>query len=107
MHNVITTDISLCQQLLKADKLVAIPTETVYGLAANAFNEVAVRKIFEMKGRPLFNPLIVHIHDLGPTAEIGKGDPGGGYEIGKGILARIANIDFTKTTKRSQYHYCW
>lgn len=60
----ITTDVARCQQLLKDKKLVAIPTETVYGLAANAFDADAVKGIFEMKGRPLFNPLIVHIHDL-------------------------------------------
>lgn len=64
MQNAITTDIAFCQQLLKDNKLVAIPTETVYGLAANAFNKEAVQRIFEMKGRPLFNPLIVHIHDI-------------------------------------------
>jgi L-threonylcarbamoyladenylate synthase len=50
--------------LLKDGNVVAIPTETVYGLAANAFNEEAVRKIFEIKGRPLFNPLIVHIKSI-------------------------------------------
>lgn len=43
--------------------LVAIPTETVYGLGADARNEEAVRKIYEAKGRPSDNPLIVHIHD--------------------------------------------
>jgi L-threonylcarbamoyladenylate synthase len=50
--------------LLNEGNVVAIPTETVYGLAANAFNEDAVRKIFEIKGRPLFNPLIVHIKSI-------------------------------------------
>lgn len=43
----------------------AIPTETVYGLAANALNTDAVLKIYETKGRPAFNPLIVHVHDFG------------------------------------------
>jgi L-threonylcarbamoyladenylate synthase len=64
MRNAITTDIAYCQELLKDKQLVAIPTETVYGLAANAFDEDAINQIFEMKGRPHFNPLIVHIHDL-------------------------------------------
>lgn len=64
MHNAITTDIAYCQELLKNNQLVAIPTETVYGLAANAFDADAVSQIFRMKGRPRFNPLIVHIHDL-------------------------------------------
>lgn len=64
MQNVITTDIAYCQELLKNKQLVAIPTETVYGLAANAFDADAVSQIFGMKGRPRFNPLILHIHDL-------------------------------------------
>ncbi len=49
--------------VLKSGGLVAIPTETVYGLAANALDENAVRAIFEAKGRPQDNPLIVHISD--------------------------------------------
>lgn len=47
--------------LLQAGELVALPTETVYGLAADAFNEAAVAKIFEAKHRPRFDPLIVHL----------------------------------------------
>lgn len=49
---------------IKNGDIVAIPTETVYGLAADAFNEKAVSKIFTAKGRPQDNPLIVHISDL-------------------------------------------
>lgn len=49
--------------LLKAGELVAIPTETVYGLAADATNPIAVQKIFRAKGRPSTNPLIVHVAD--------------------------------------------
>ncbi|MDE6727425.1 MAG: threonylcarbamoyl-AMP synthase [Oscillospiraceae bacterium] len=56
--------VSEASELLKRGELVAIPTETVYGLAANALNENAVRKIFNAKGRPQDNPLIVHIADL-------------------------------------------
>ncbi|MGB0917075.1 MAG: L-threonylcarbamoyladenylate synthase [Flavobacteriales bacterium] len=56
----IGTDIQKAAQLLKRGKLVAIPTETVYGLAGNAFNEEAVLSIFETKNRPQFDPLIVH-----------------------------------------------
>src|SRR5207249_3658625 len=51
-------------RLLKAGELVAVPTETVYGLAANALEPVAVRKIFEAKGRPAHNPLIVHVASI-------------------------------------------
>ena len=49
--------------LLREGEVVGMPTETVYGLAANALNESAVRKIFQAKGRPADNPLIVHVAD--------------------------------------------
>ena len=51
-------------RLLIAGEIVAVPTETVYGLAANALNPVAVRRIFEAKGRPAHNPLIVHVASI-------------------------------------------
>jgi L-threonylcarbamoyladenylate synthase len=57
----IGTDINEAARLLKAGEVVAIPTETVYGLAGNAFNEQAINKIFQVKNRPLHNPLIVHV----------------------------------------------
>lgn len=57
----IGTDVSAAAELLRAGDIVAIPTETVYGLAADAFNAAAVLKIFEAKNRPSFDPLIVHI----------------------------------------------
>ena len=52
--------------LLAAGEVVALPTETVYGLAANALDEQAVAKIFQIKGRPAHNPIIVHVasHEL-------------------------------------------
>lgn len=55
------TDIHIAAEWLKKGEVIAIPTETVYGLAANALNAIAVAKIFEIKKRPRFNPLIVHI----------------------------------------------
>jgi L-threonylcarbamoyladenylate synthase len=57
----ITTDVGRCTTLLRAGGLVAIPTETVYGLAADAEQEAAVRRIFAVKGRPADHPLIVHL----------------------------------------------
>jgi L-threonylcarbamoyladenylate synthase len=56
-----STVISQAAQLLRAGELVAFPTETVYGLGAHALDERAVRRIFEAKGRPSYNPLIVHV----------------------------------------------
>ena len=51
-------------ELIKSGDVVVFPTETVYGLGANAFDANAVRKIFEAKGRPMDNPLIAHIADI-------------------------------------------
>lgn len=62
--SIISTDIQKAISLLENEKLVAIPTETVYGLAGNIFSEKAIQQIFTTKKRPHFNPLIVHIHSL-------------------------------------------
>lgn len=59
--NMIINDINKASIILQNNGLVAIPTETVYGLAGNAYNELAIKKIYELKKRPYYNPLIVHI----------------------------------------------
>ena len=59
--SIISTNISKAVSILNNDELVAIPTETVYGLAGNIFSKKAINSIFETKKRPFFNPLIVHI----------------------------------------------
>ena len=56
-------DIEKAAELIKKGKLVAFPTETVYGLGADALNEKAVKSVYEAKGRPQDNPMIVHISD--------------------------------------------
>jgi L-threonylcarbamoyladenylate synthase len=61
--------------LLQAGEVVAIPTETVYGLAGDATNGEAVARIYEAKGRPRFNPLIAHVCDLEMAERIGVFDP--------------------------------
>ncbi|MCV3210654.1 L-threonylcarbamoyladenylate synthase [Mesorhizobium sp. YC-39] len=61
--------------LLEGGEVVAIPTETVYGLAADATNGVGVARIFEAKGRPRFNPLIAHVADLAMAERIALFDP--------------------------------
>ena len=62
--SIISKDIQKAVQLLTEDHLVAIPTETVYGLAGNIFSEKAIKSIFSTKQRPFFNPLIVHISSV-------------------------------------------
>ena len=58
-------------ELIRAGEPVAMPTETVYGLAADATNAEAVARIYEAKGRPSFNPLIVHVLDLEAAERLG------------------------------------
>jgi L-threonylcarbamoyladenylate synthase len=57
----ISTNLDQAVALLNKDQIIGFPTETVYGLAGNAFSDVAIKKIYEVKKRPSFNPLIVHI----------------------------------------------
>jgi L-threonylcarbamoyladenylate synthase len=66
--------IARAAQLVVAGEPVAMPTETVYGLAADATNAEAVARIYAAKGRPSFNPLIVHIADLAAAQAIGHFD---------------------------------
>src|SRR3954467_12396254 len=61
-------------RLVLASEPVAVPTETVYGLAADATNARAVARIYEAKARPEFNPLIVHVIDLDAAKRIGVFD---------------------------------
>lgn len=63
-------NLALLARRLRAGDLVAVPTETVYGLAANALDARACRKIFRAKGRPTHDPLIVHIHSLAQLSQL-------------------------------------
>ena len=54
-----------CAELLRRGGVAGVPTETVYGLAADAFQPLAVARIFEAKGRPLTDPLIIHLPEAG------------------------------------------
>ncbi len=56
--------VNCAAELLRAGQVVALPTETVYGLAANALDPAAVRRIYEIKQRPSHNPIIVHVSDI-------------------------------------------
>jgi L-threonylcarbamoyladenylate synthase len=64
-------DVTAAAGLLREGGLVAIPTETVYGLAADATNAAAVARIYEAKGRPVFNPLIAHLPHVAAAREHG------------------------------------
>lgn len=66
----ISTSIDRAIAMLNNEDVVAIPTETVYGLAGDIYSEKAIRKIFDLKKRPLFNPLIVHTYSYDQLSEI-------------------------------------
>ena len=70
---IIGTDIDKVVDLLNRGDLVSIPTETVYGLAGNALNPEAVTKIFTVKNRPTFDPLIVHVASLSDARNFAEG----------------------------------
>lgn len=77
MKTEISTGRAAAVELLRRGEIVALPTETVYGLAADALNPIAVAKVFEAKERPRFDPLIVHIPDrqwLEKIADVSVGD---------------------------------
>ena len=63
LSNCSIDSLNIAAKALKDGSLVAFPTETVYGLGADAANELAVSRIYEVKGRPSDHPLIVHIAD--------------------------------------------
>ena len=83
LNFMITTDIEKAIVALKESKTVAIPTETVYGLAVNAFDEIAIKKVYQIKGRPLYNPLIVHIKSFEYLNLIAKDIPEMAIQLAK------------------------
>ncbi|MFZ4561106.1 MAG: L-threonylcarbamoyladenylate synthase [Saprospiraceae bacterium] len=82
----IGTDIAWAAALLREGKLVAIPTETVYGLAGNAFSLEAVSEIFAVKERPVFDPLIVHTADIGRLQELALSVPAAALRLAERFM---------------------
>ncbi len=104
-----TNEIIKAANLLELGNVVAIPTETVYGLAANAFNENAVKQVFAIKQRPLFNPLIVHIKSIDYLDTIAINIPPIAYELANRfwpgaltlVLEKKSNISDVVTSGKS------
>ncbi len=85
MKTLLTNSISIAAKFIKGGEIAAFPTETVYGLGANAYDENAVKKIFKSKGRPADNPLIVHISNKKDINLLANDIP----EIAKKIIANF------------------
>lgn len=106
--SIISNDIQKAITILSNNDVVAIPTETVYGLAGNIFSEEAIQKIYKVKQRPSFNPLIVHIHSIEQVNEIASYFPEKAQQLAKTfwpgsltlVLKKKANIPDWITAKK-------
>src|ERR1700722_4011471 len=90
-------NVAYAAELLRAGKLVAIPTETVYGLAANALDADAVRRIFTAKGRPSFNPLIVHVAGIEAARKLATSWPDAAQELAQAFWPAPLSIIVLKS----------
>ena len=86
--------------------VVAIPTETVYGLGGNAFDDTAVKKIFEVKGRPNDNPLIAHVHKDYDLSQIIDGEPWYAQKLRDAFLPGPLTLVYPSKNKVSPYVSC-
>ncbi len=86
-------------RILREGGLVVFPTETVYGLGANAFDEKAVEKIFKAKGRPQDNPLIVHISSLEQVKELAVDIPDAFYKLAQKFMPGPLTVILKKSDK--------
>lgn len=85
--------------VLKGGGLVAFPTETVYGLGANALDEEAARKTYEAKGRPSDNPLIIHIARISALNEIAENIPAAAHDVARRFWPGPLTLIFEKSEK--------
>ena len=85
-------EINKAAKILKNGGVVAIPTETVYGLAAAANDNAAINKVFHAKGRPQDNPLIVHISSMEMLETVATDIPPEAYRLAELFLAGTANV---------------
>lgn len=86
-------------ELIRKGELVVFPTETVYGLGADAFNAAAVSKIYEAKGRPQDNPLIVHVSDAAEVCDIAAEVPDVFYALAEKFMPGPLTVVLPKSDK--------
>lgn len=94
------------KQIILDGGVVAIPTETVYGLGADACNDAAVKSIFTIKGRPNDNPLIVHVHEAYDLTKIIDYDPPYAAKLRAAFLPGPLTLVYPSTNKVSAYVSC-
>ncbi len=98
--------LSLARDIIQAGELVAFHTETVYGLGANAFNDGAVQKVFEVKGRPQDNPLISHVHTAYDIAPLVDSQPPYAEALQRAFLPGPLTMVYPSTDRVSRYVSC-
>ncbi len=81
IQNIDNSKINYAAEILRGGGLVAFPTETVYGLGANALQKEAIHNIYKAKGRPSDNPLIVHISNAKDIEKLAKNIPDRAYKL--------------------------
>ena len=107
METVISTkDLSLAKKYIESGEVVAFHTETVYGLGANAFSDDAVKRIFELKGRPADNPLIVHVHKEYDISPLIDSEPAYTAALRSAFLPGPLTMVYPSTGKVSKYVSC-
>ncbi len=94
------------KRIIENGGVVAIPTETVYGLGGNAFDDGAVKKIFEIKGRPNNNPLIAHVHKDYDLSKIIDYDPPYAQKLREAFLPGPLTLVYPSTGKVSPFVSC-
>ena len=100
------SSLRLAKEIIFSGGVVAIPTETVYGLGGDAFNDDAVKKIFEIKGRPNDNPLIAHVHPDYDLSKIVDYDPPYAAALRKAFLPGPLTLVYPSTGKVSPRVSC-
>lgn len=106
IENITTESLRKAKQIIFDGGVVAIPTETVYGLGGNAFDDEAVKKIFEVKGRPNDNPLIAHVHKDFDLSTIIDSEMPYVKSIRQAFLPGPLTLVYASTNKVSPYVSC-
>ena len=106
IETITTNSLSQAKEIIFAGGVVAIPTETVYGLGGNAFDDNAVKKIFEIKGRPNDNPLIAHVHKEYDLSKIIDYDPPYAAALRKAFLPGPLTLVYPSTGTVSPFVSC-
>ena len=92
----ITNDIELTKIFLDNEFIIGLPTETVFGLAGNINSDKAIKSIFELKKRPLFNPLIVHVKSKNAISTVAQSIPDTAYQLAEAFWPGPMTLDFPK-----------